>query len=404
MFVHTPKRPSLPPTTPCHPAPLLPPLSLIIHLLAAPKLPPIDQFASYQLRAPRDAGAAAAAGTTPSSSSSSSSSSLSSSSDTLTHGATLSASGSGTSSNATSAPLSAKALPPTSLKRLPPPMDKAWAFISHSPATYPTQEPSIDNAPLARRKRRRTLPNELLILNKEFELGLTPNKQRRQEIAAKVLMTEKAVQIWFQNKRQLLRKHLNQEREVTELPPTPAVMMVPPPPMVMAPMMYPAPPHHHHPHHHPQAPMAMMPMPLVLLTPTKPVMMPRAHSYPTPHTGSAVAPMAPATTLPLIKQRAALIPIPHTTPDYDDLNTLLDDLMIQHHPPKLVLAETRKKQPPQLNLDATATMTFKLASNKLPQTVQQRLADAAAAPLLEKANENNQCVENLLRLKDGQWQ
>ena len=385
MFVHTPKRPLLPPTTPCAPAPLLPPLSLLIHLLATPKLPPIDQFASYQLRAPRDAGAAVAMAPAPSTSTSSIASTASS--------VSTSATDSGLSSNATSTPTSAKALPPTQLKRLPPPLDKAWAFISHSPATYPTQEPSIDNAPLARRKRRRTLPNELLILNKEFELGLTPNKQRRQEIAAKVLMTEKAVQIWFQNKRQLLRKHLNQEREVTELPPTPAVMMVPPPPpaMVMAPMMYPAPPPHH--------PMAMMPMPLVLLTPTKPVMMPRAHSYPTPHTApSATA----ATTLPLIKQRAALIPIPAptTTLDYDDLNTLLDDLMIQHHPPKLVLLETRKKQPPLLNLDAGATMTFKLASHKLPQTVQQRLADAAEAP---KTSDNNQCVEHLLKLKEGQW-
>ncbi|CAN3374649.1 hypothetical protein DIRU0_D22166 [Diutina rugosa] len=379
MFVHTPKRPSLPPTTPCAPAPSLPPLSSLIHSSATPKLPPIDQFASYQLRAPRDAGAAVAMAPAPSTSTSSIASTASS--------VSTSATDSGLSSNATSTPTSAKASPPTQSKRSPPPSDKAWAFISHSPATYPTQEPSIDNAPLARRKRRRTSPNELSILNKEFELGSTPNKQRRQEIAAKVSMTEKAVQIWFQNKRQSLRKHSNQEREVTELPPTPAVMMVPPPPpaMVMAPMMYPAPPPHH--------PMAMMPMPLVSSTPTKPVMMPRAHSYPTPHT---------ATTSPLIKQRAASIPIPAptTTSDYDDSNTSLDDSMIQHHPPKLVLSETRKKQPPLLNSDAGATMTFKLASHKSPQTVQQRLADAAEAP---KTSDNNQCVEHLLKLKEGQW-
>lgn len=96
-----------------------------------------------------------------------------------------------------------------------------FAFISHSPATYPSQEPSIDNALLARRKRRRTSPVELAVLNEEFSLGLTPDKPRRMEIASKVNMTEKAVQIWFQNKRQSLRRLKNSEKEVTELPPTP---------------------------------------------------------------------------------------------------------------------------------------------------------------------------------------
>ncbi|KAI5960838.1 YOX1 [Candida pseudojiufengensis] len=95
---------------------------------------------------------------------------------------------------------------------------KSYAFISHSPSTYPSQEPSIDNAPLARRKRRRTSPNELNILNQEFEIGSTPNKLRRIEIASKVSMTEKAIQIWFQNKRQSLRKSNIIEKEICELP------------------------------------------------------------------------------------------------------------------------------------------------------------------------------------------
>lgn len=98
--------------------------------------------------------------------------------------------------------------------------NKAYAFISHSLATFPLQEPSIDNAPLARRKRRRTSPHELNILNQEFALGTTPNKSRRIQIAKKVSMTEKAVQIWFQNKRQSIRKQLNLEKEITVLPPT----------------------------------------------------------------------------------------------------------------------------------------------------------------------------------------
>lgn len=98
---------------------------------------------------------------------------------------------------------------------------KDFAFISHSPATFPSQEPSIDNASLARRKRRRTSPNELAILNQEFILGSTPGKSKRLEISKKVNMTEKAVQIWFQNKRQSIRRLRACEKEVTELPPTP---------------------------------------------------------------------------------------------------------------------------------------------------------------------------------------
>lgn len=106
-------------------------------------------------------------------------------------------------------------------KRLPA---RDFAFISHLPATYPSQEPAIDNALLARRKRRRTLPNELAILNLEFDVGQTPSKQRRQEIARRVCMLEKAVQIWFQNKRQLVRRLRQAEREVTELPATPEAL------------------------------------------------------------------------------------------------------------------------------------------------------------------------------------
>jgi hypothetical protein len=82
----------------------------------------------------------------------------------------------------------------------------SFAFISHSQQTFLSNEPDIDNARLARRKRRRTSPLELSILQDEFLKGITPNKKRREEIASRVDMTEKAVQIWFQNRRQALRK------------------------------------------------------------------------------------------------------------------------------------------------------------------------------------------------------
>lgn len=80
------------------------------------------------------------------------------------------------------------------------------AFISHSPATFPHQNMLTDNANWARRKRRRTSPMELTILESEFKKCYKPTKMAREEIALKVGMTEKAVQIWFQNRRQSQRK------------------------------------------------------------------------------------------------------------------------------------------------------------------------------------------------------
>ncbi|CAN6674519.1 hypothetical protein TRVA0_055S00694 [Trichomonascus vanleenenianus] len=81
-----------------------------------------------------------------------------------------------------------------------------FAFISHSPVTYPTRQPAIDDMQLVRRKRRRTSPTELSILESEFSQCIKPSKEDRERIARLVGMTEKAVQIWFQNKRQAYRK------------------------------------------------------------------------------------------------------------------------------------------------------------------------------------------------------
>ncbi|KAK7207159.1 hypothetical protein BZA70DRAFT_270622 [Myxozyma melibiosi] len=101
-------------------------------------------------------------------------------------------------------------------------MIASYAFISHSPSTYPHREPEIDNAPLARRKRRRTSPNELQILYSEFERCAKPPRHVRQDIAERVGMTEKAVQIWFQNRRQSSRRALQQQKKPRNQRPAPA--------------------------------------------------------------------------------------------------------------------------------------------------------------------------------------
>ncbi|KAK6463842.1 homeobox domain-containing protein [Scheffersomyces coipomensis] len=252
-------------------------------------------------------------------------------------------------------------------------IDKSYAFISHSPATYPSQEPSIDNAPLARRKRRRTSPNELSILNQEFDLGTTPNKARRLEIAAKVHMTEKAVQIWFQNRRQSIRKQSNNEREVTELPSIPI---------------------HQHPHHHlahlPPPPSATMSThALISSTPTKPVIA-KSHSY-------VDSPNSRLPTSSPIKQRSSSIPVlshPPTTVnpiqsnDDDEANSSIDDSMIlhNHHQTQrmgtmFVLNETKKKQPLQLNSINSSTMTFKLIPSITSPTTTVHVPGATLPPV-----------------------
>ncbi|CAI4048073.1 hypothetical protein N7582_004287 [Saccharomyces uvarum] len=83
---------------------------------------------------------------------------------------------------------------------------RAFAFITHSQETFPKKEPKIDNAPLARRKRRRTSFQELSILQAEFEKCPAPTKEKRIELADRCHMTEKAIQIWFQNKRQAVKR------------------------------------------------------------------------------------------------------------------------------------------------------------------------------------------------------
>lgn len=60
------------------------------------------------------------------------------------------------------------------------------------------------------RKRRRTTPNELFILETEFSRNSKPCREVRERIARLTSMDEKAVQVWFQNKRQSRRRHMNQ--------------------------------------------------------------------------------------------------------------------------------------------------------------------------------------------------
>lgn len=51
------------------------------------------------------------------------------------------------------------------------------------------------------KKRQRATPKQLSVLRNEFMINSTPNAKIREEIGQKIDMTERSVQIWFQNKR-----------------------------------------------------------------------------------------------------------------------------------------------------------------------------------------------------------
>jgi hypothetical protein len=58
----------------------------------------------------------------------------------------------------------------------------------------------------SRKKRRRTSPDELDILENTFKVHPMPNQALRQQLAQKLGMTPRRVQIWFQNKRAKLKR------------------------------------------------------------------------------------------------------------------------------------------------------------------------------------------------------
>lgn len=93
--------------------------------------------------------------------------------------------------------------------------EKTFSFISHNQETF-TDGISFDQSNTSmsinsRKRRRKTTKEELKVLLQIFQTESTPNRQMREEIAARVNMTEKEVQVWFQNKRQAMKKVMNKK-------------------------------------------------------------------------------------------------------------------------------------------------------------------------------------------------
>ncbi|BGP46230.1 hypothetical protein JCM10450v2_002070 [Rhodotorula kratochvilovae] len=72
-------------------------------------------------------------------------------------------------------------------------------------ATQATMQGTVDN-PLIPKKRRRTTPAELAILEHEFKNNMRPDPLERARIAERLGMTARAVQVWYQNRRQKEKK------------------------------------------------------------------------------------------------------------------------------------------------------------------------------------------------------
>lgn len=61
--------------------------------------------------------------------------------------------------------------------------------------------PSFDRDISPPRKRTRTSPEQLAVLEKEFRTNPSPNNRVREQLAHQLCMPERSIQIWFQNRR-----------------------------------------------------------------------------------------------------------------------------------------------------------------------------------------------------------
>ncbi|KAI9205211.1 uncharacterized protein BJ171DRAFT_84824 [Polychytrium aggregatum] len=79
---------------------------------------------------------------------------------------------------------------------------KRLNWINSQPHHFNPDDSSI----IGKKRRRRTTQDELHVLESYFESNQLPNAAMREKLAKETGMTTRAVQVWFQNKRQSLKK------------------------------------------------------------------------------------------------------------------------------------------------------------------------------------------------------
>lgn len=110
------------------------------------------------------------------------------------------------------------------------PVSRGASFLQATPgsgapagvlaATQPTMQGTVDN-PLIPKKRRRTTPAELNILEHEFRSNMRPDPLERARIAERLGMTARAVQVWYQNRRCVFLRLVSSRPPSSPTPPSP---------------------------------------------------------------------------------------------------------------------------------------------------------------------------------------
>lgn len=101
-------------------------------------------------------------------------------------------------------------------------------MTAHGPSPYP-RNPSIASTstyapeqpvsePSIKKKRKRADAEQLKVLNETYNRTAFPTTEERAELAKRLSMSARSVQIWFQNKRQAMRQSSRQAS--TSIPPT----------------------------------------------------------------------------------------------------------------------------------------------------------------------------------------
>lgn len=93
-------------------------------------------------------------------------------------------------------PAFASSAPVSRVSSASPPLAASAPYATVTSTTFGT----LDN-PLIPKKRRRTTPAELAILEHEFRVNARPDPLERARIAERLGMTARAVQVWYQNRR-----------------------------------------------------------------------------------------------------------------------------------------------------------------------------------------------------------
>ncbi|KAH9931118.1 homeobox-domain-containing protein [Epithele typhae] len=91
----------------------------------------------------------------------------------------------------------------------------------HGPSPYQRSMPAMTPEPPAepiKKKRKRADPEQLKVLNETYNRTAFPSTEERMELAQKLGMSARSVQIWFQNKRQAVRQSTRQA--ASSAPPT----------------------------------------------------------------------------------------------------------------------------------------------------------------------------------------